>query len=225
MVNADIIAIDGPAASGKSTVAELLARRLGYLYLDTGVMYRAVTLAMLQKQIPVNDEAAVTNLAREIKIDVRPPSVEDQRMCDVLLDGVDVTWEIRKREVEQNVSQVSAYRGVRDAMTQQQREIGRRGKVIMVGRDIGTVVFPEAGLKIFLDASVEERAKRRAKELQERGKTIGYQEVLEDMKARDRIDSTREIAPLKPAKDAVVISSDGLTVDQVLQKILNLLNK
>lgn len=225
MVNADIIAIDGPAASGKSTVAELLAKRLGYLYLDTGVMYRAVTLAMLQKQIPVNDEAAVTNLAREIKIDVRPPSVEDQRMCDVLLDGVDVTWEIRKREVEQNVSQVSAYRGVRDAMTQQQREIGRRGKVIMVGRDIGTVVFPEAGLKIFLDASVEERAKRRAKELQERGKTIGYQEVLEDMKARDRIDSTREIAPLKPAKDAVVISSDGLTVDQVLQKILNLLNK
>lgn len=222
---ADIITIDGPAASGKSTVGELLAKRLGYLYFDTGVMYRAVTYAVLQNGISVSDEDAVATLAELIRIDVRPPSVDDQRMYDVYLDDKDVTWEIRKREVEANVSQISAYRGVRSAMTRQQREIGRRGRVVMVGRDIGTVVFPEAELKIYLDASVEERARRRTDELFLRGRTANYQDVLTEMRKRDQIDSTRAIAPLRPAEDAVVICSDGLSIQQVLERIEALARK
>jgi len=222
---ADIIAIDGPAASGKSTVGELLAKRLGYLYFDTGVMYRAVTLAVLQSEIPVGDEDAVSTLAGQIRIDVRPPSVADQRMYDVYLDEKDVTWEIRRRDVESNVSQVSAYRGVRSAMTRQQREIGGRGQVVMVGRDIGTVVFPEAELKIYLDASVEERARRRTDELIQRGRSADYQDVLDDMRKRDAIDSTRAIAPLKPADDAVMICSDGLNIQEVLQRVETLARK
>jgi len=216
----DKIAIDGPAASGKSTVAERLAQKLGYLYFDTGVMYRAVTLAALKKLATVEDEAAVTKLAKQICIDVKPPSVGDTRKYDVYLDGRDVTWEIREPEVDKNVSQVSAYSGVREEMTSQQRRIGERGRVVMVGRDIGTVVLPNAALKIYLDASVEERAKRRHKEIVERGKgDASYFEILASMRRRDEIDSTREIAPLVPAEDAYILNSDGLSIDEVLEKV------
>ncbi|MGD0707223.1 MAG: (d)CMP kinase, partial [Anaerolineaceae bacterium] len=149
----NIIAIDGPAASGKSTLAQKLADKLGYLYLDTGVMYRAVTLAALEKGCNLADEAAVTALAESVAIDVRPASVNDGRIYDVWLDNEDVTWKIRRADVEANVSPVSAYKGVRQAMTQQQRQIGKRGKMVMAGSDIGTVVFPDAELKIYLDAS------------------------------------------------------------------------
>ncbi len=215
-----IIAIDGPAASGKSTVALRLAAELGYLYFDTGVMYRAATLAALRRLHSVEDEAAVTALAREIDIDVQPPSVADGRMYDVLLDGEDVTWAIRTPEVEANVSQVSAYPGVRQALTEQQRAIGRRGAVVMVGRDIGTVVFPEADLKIYLDATVEERARRRYHEICARGDQACYEDILAAMKRRDTIDSTRAVAPLRPAQDAVIVNTDGMSIEDVVRRVM-----
>jgi len=214
-----IIAIDGPAASGKSTLAEKLSEYLGYLFFDTGVMYRALTLAALPTIDAVKDEKAVTELAQRIQIDVRPPSVKDGRKYDVLLEGIDVTWKIRQPVVDANVSTVSAYPGVREAMTTQQRRIGKRGRVVMVGRDIGTVVFPEAELKIYLDASVEERARRRYEEERCRGGKILYDEILASLQRRDQIDSTRPVAPLRPADDAVIINSDGIDIEEVLQKV------
>lgn len=214
------IAIDGPAASGKSTVAEIVAHQIGYLFFDTGVMYRAVTLASLLRLNGVNDEKAVSDLAEAIDIDVRPPSVQDERKYDVLVDGVDVTWDIRKPEVDANVSRVSAYAGVRKAMTAQQRKIGERGQVVMVGRDIGTVVLPDAELKVFLDASVEERARRRYEEVQHRNQPEPYEQILQAMKKRDEIDSTRDLAPLCPADDAHILNTEGMTIQQVVDAIL-----
>lgn len=222
MTRANIIAIDGPAASGKSTVAERLAKELGYLFFDTGIMYRAVTLAALEQLHAVDDEAQVTQLAESVQIDVDPASVSDGRLCDVLLDGRDVTWLIRSAQVDANVSQVSAYPGVRQAMTVQQRRIGKRGSVVMVGRDIGTVVLPEADLKVFLDASVEERARRRYVENQERGRQSDYEEILASMKRRDAIDSSRAVAPLKPADDAVILNTDGLSIEEVIDRLRQL---
>jgi cytidylate kinase len=218
-----IIAIDGPAASGKSTLAFHLASIIGYLYLDTGVMYRAVTLAALQQKINLDDETAVTLLAQKVVIDVRSASQEDGRPYDVVLDGVDVTWQIRQPEVEAHVSKVSAYPGVRQAMTVQQRNIAKRGKVVMVGRDIGTVVCPEAGLKIYLDASAEERARRRFQELIARGQSAEFDHILAAMRQRDAIDASRAVAPLKPAADAVIINSEGKDIIQVLAKVKSLL--
>ncbi|TLN23558.1 (d)CMP kinase [bacterium] len=217
-----IIAIDGPAASGKSTVGVLLARKLDYLYFDTGIMYRAVTWAALQQLTVVDDDARVTQLAEVVQIDVQPPSKADGRLSDVLLDGVDITWQIRRPDVEASVSQVSAYPGVRAAMTKQQRRIGQRGRVVMVGRDIGTVVLPEAELKIYLDACVEERARRRYEELSQRGEPADFEKILAAMKKRDKIDSTRAIAPLRAADDAVRICSDGISAEQVVEQILAL---
>jgi cytidylate kinase len=219
------IAIDGPAASGKTTLARRLASRLGYLYFDTGVMYRVVTWLALSRSVPAVDEAAVVRLAEAVLIDVRPPSKEDGRSYDVLVDSQDVTWEIRMPEVEANVSQVSAYPGVRAALVAQQRRIAHGGPVVMVGRDIGTVVLPEAGLKIYLDASVEERARRRCLEVQERGEPANYADILAAMRRRDQIDSTRAVAPLRPADDAVTITSDGLDEDQVLALALRLVHE
>jgi cytidylate kinase len=216
-----IIAIDGPAGSGKSTAGLRLARELDYLYFDTGVMYRAVTLAALEHGIAVSDEPAVTRLAEEQDIDVRPPSVLDNRPNDVLIDGRDITWAIRSREVEANVSVISAYPGVRKALTAAQRRVGQRGRVVMVGRDIGTVVLPEAHLKVYLDASLEERARRRNAELVERGEKDNYAGILAAMRKRDRIDSTREVAPLRPADDARILSSDGMDADEVLSMLIS----
>ena len=218
-----IIAIDGPAASGKSTLAERLASRIGYLYFDTGVMYRAVTLAGLRAGFPPSDEKRITELASEISIDVRPPSQTDGRQYDVVANGEDVTWEIRSEEVDANVSKISAYSGVRRAMTERQREIGKRGEVIMVGRDIGTVVLPEADLKLYLDATVEARARRRYEERQARGEEVDYDEVLESMRIRDRIDSSRDVAPLHPADDAVIIDTTVLSVDETTKRALELI--
>lgn len=223
MVNT--IAIDGPAACGKSTVGEKVADEIGFLFFDTGVMYRAVTLAAIESGIAVDDERACTTLAEEIQIDVQPPSMDDGRKNDILIDGVDKTWEIRSPDVDANVSVVSAYHGVRRAMTLKQREIGRRGEVVMAGRDIGTVVMPDARLKIYLDASVEERARRRHLERLERGEQEEYERVLEVMKYRDAIDSTRDIAPLRRADDAVVIDSSDKTVEQVVAEILQLVRE
>jgi cytidylate kinase len=216
------IAIDGPAASGKTTLARKLAARLDYFYFDTGVMYRAVTLFSLRRKVPVEDEQGVTAVAEELAIDVRPPSVDDGRLYDVIVDEEDVTWEIRSHQVDQNVSLVSSYAGVRHALTLKQREIGSRGNVVMVGRDIGTVVMPEADLKIYLEASEEERARRRFQEAVERGQSPGYEDILGSMKKRDHFDSTRSLAPLRPAEDAVRVETTGLTPDEVLEQVLSL---
>jgi cytidylate kinase len=220
-----IIAIDGPAASGKSTLAYHLAADLNYLFFDTGVMYRAVTWAAIKNGIPITDEPAITRLAQQVQIDVLPPSASDGRAYDVLVDGQDVTWEIRQPDVEGNVSPVSAYPGVRRAMSVQQRRIGMRGRVVMVGRDIGTVVLPEAEIKIYLDASVEERARRRYMEVLARGASASYEAILESMRRRDKIDSTRAVAPLCPAPDAITINTGGMSLEQVLQKVKELLNR
>ena len=218
------ITIDGPAASGKSTLGARLAQALGYLYFDTGVMYRAVTWVALQRQIDITDEASISRLAEQISIDIRPPTRLDGRAADVLADGQDVTWEIRRPEVDANVSPVSAYAGVRASLTVQQRRIGLRGKVVMVGRDIGTVVLPEADLKIYLDASAQERARRRYTELLGRGETADYYHILAVIQSRDQIDSTRQVAPLRAASDAIVLDSDALDADQVLQRVQSLVD-
>jgi len=217
------IAIDGPAGSGKSTIGKLLAEHLDYLFVDTGVMYRAVTLAALNQGIDVYDEAGVSRLAQEIEITLTTPSQADGRDCDVLLDGEDVTWDIRNPEVDAHVSTVSAYPEVRKILGEKQRQIGLQGKVVMMGRDIGTVILPEADLKIFLDASVEERAKRRYQERISRGEAAEYEPILLSVRNRDQIDSTREVAPLKPADDAFVINTEGYSIDEVYKKILNLM--
>ena len=212
------IAIDGPAASGKSTLAKQLADHLGYLYFDTGVMYRAITWVSINQGIDLNDGELVTAIAESVQIDVLPASIDDGRDSDVLADGEDITWDIRLPEVDANVSIVAAYPGVRAALTSQQRRIGERGRVVMVGRDIGTVVLPKADLKVYLDASVEERARRRYEESLARGEEILYKAVLKMMKTRDQIDSNRDIAPLSKAEDAVVIDSNQLSMEQVLKK-------
>jgi cytidylate kinase len=220
--NAKKIAIDGPAGSGKSTIAQRIAEMLGYLYLDTGAMYRAVTLAAIDQNVDIDDEAEVTSIAQEIEIDIQPPTVDDGRAYTVLLNCDDVTWKIRSQEVEAFVSQVSAYPGVREAMSARQREIGLRGNIVMAGRDIGTVVLPEADLKVYLDASVEERAKRRYRESVLRGEDVSYEEVLKAMEDRDHIDSTRDFAPLKAAEDAIVIDTTGMSIVEVVLKVFEL---
>ncbi|HLB49121.1 MAG TPA: (d)CMP kinase [Anaerolineales bacterium] len=216
------ITLDGPASSGKSTAGVLLAGCLNYLFFDTGVMYRAVTLAALLRQAPVTDEAAVTTLAESVKIDVLPPHFSDGRQCTVLLNNEDVTWAIRAPEVDANVSQVSAYPRVREILTAQMRAIARRGRVVMVGRDIGTVVLPDAELKIYLDASPEERARRRHAELVVRGIEKSYDEILAAIRERDKFDSSREHAPLKPAPDARIVDTTEMSIGQVVSHLLNL---
>jgi cytidylate kinase len=202
------IAIDGPAASGKSTVGALLAENLGYVYFDTGVMYRAVTWAALARSIAIEDE-----------IDVLRPTVDDGRQYTVLANGQDVTWAIRAPQVDHGVSPVSAYPGVRAALTRQQRRIGSRGGIVMVGRDIGTVVLPDADLKIYLDASLEQRIERRYQEVLGRGEAADREAVAESVRRRDQIDSGRALAPLRLAEDAVWIDTSSLTVEQVLERL------
>ncbi|HEY5571662.1 MAG TPA: (d)CMP kinase [Anaerolineales bacterium] len=218
-----IIAIDGPAASGKSTIGRRLAEWLGFLYFDTGVMYRAVTLAAQKRGIEIEDEQAVSGLAETIRIDITRPSVENGRSYDVLLNGEDVTKEIHLPGIDEYVSKISTYPGVRKALTDQQRRIGLQGEVVMVGRDIGTVVLPEADLKVYLEASVEERAMRRYQEYIKRGESASLEEIMDSMLNRDRIDSTREIAPLRRAQDAVTINTDHLTVEEVVSRLKELL--
>jgi cytidylate kinase len=218
----DTIAIDGPSAAGKSTIGELLARELHYLYFDTGVMYRAVTWVALQRGIDIADEEKVTALAREACINISQPTVDDGRQYTVFVNGQDVTWDLRRKEVDLNVSPVSAYPGVRAELTWQQRRIGQQGKVVMVGRDIGTVVLPDAALKVYLDASVEARARRRYLENIQRGQACQFDDILRDMRRRDRIDSERDTAPLRPASDAVIVDTTNLSVEQVMALVRRL---
>ena len=219
------LAIDGPSASGKSTVGKLLADDLGYLYFDTGVMYRAVAAAALAQGVPIDDEDAIAALAEQICIEIASPTVADGRDVTVLVDGQDLSWDVRKPEVERAVSPVSAYAGVRRSMVLQQRRIGLAGRVVMVGRDIGTVVLPDADLKIYLDASLQERARRRQLERQARGEKVTLDEVLQAMQRRDQYDSSRTHSPLMAASDAIVIDSTALTVDQVVARVHALVDR
>jgi cytidylate kinase len=220
-----IITLDGPAASGKTTIGRMLAGRLGYMFFDTGVMYRAVALAAYQNGVDPANEAEVSELAERISIDVRPPAADDGRTSTVLLDGDDVSWAIREPVVDASVSQVSAYARVRAAMVSQQRRIGLRGNVVMVGRDVGTVVLPEADLKIYLDASLEERARRRFLELDSRGGDLTLEEVQAGLAQRDEVDSSRDLSPLRPAKDAMIIDTTAMKPEEILAKIEPFLGK
>ncbi len=219
------IAIDGPAGAGKSTIGALVAERMGYLFLDTGAMYRAVALAALRRGVGPDDGTNLAKLAREVRVAIGPPTVRDGRAYTVLLDGADVTWEIRSTDVDGVVSQVARVPEVRDAMVEQQRALASRGRVVMVGRDIGTVVLPAAERKIFLTASAAERAKRREEELRSRGQVRPRQELLQEILRRDRLDSERKVAPLRAAEDAVIVQTDGLSVGQALERVLEIVTR
>ena len=219
------IAIDGPAASGKSTIGTLVANKIGYMCLDTGIMYRAVAFQALKEGIDIADKEAVERLAERIEINIRPASSKDGRQFDVIINGGDHTWDIRTPEVNAVVSEVSVYAGVRRAMTLQQRKIAEKGRIVMIGQDIGTVVLPDAELKIYLDASVEVRAQRRYIEDLSHGKDVCLQDVIESLRHRDEIDSGRALAPLKAAEDAVVIDSDKMTVYEVVEYVMGLLKQ
>lgn len=214
-----VIAIDGPAAAGKSTVARLLADRLGALLFDTGALYRAVALAALRAGVSPDDEETLCRIAGDAQISVRPPSFQDGRIYDVWLNGEDVTWPVRAPEVGAIVSRVAEHAAVRAALLPLQRRIASGGPVVMVGRDIGTVVVPDAGLKVYLDATPEERARRRFREGVARGSTESFEAVLRETLQRDAIDSGRETAPLRAALDAVQIDTDGIPVDQIVAEI------
>ncbi len=214
-----VIAIDGPGAAGKSTVALKLAEHLGALLFDTGALYRAVTLASLRVGIPGADAGALATLANAIRIEIRPASVADSRQIDVLLDGEDVTWAIRSPEIDARVSEVAAHPQVRDALLPVQREIADGTMAVLVGRDIGTVVIPGAGTKVYLDASTAERARRRLIELGERGIPCTYESVFRDLERRDAYDSKRDTSPLRAAPDALVIATDGRSIEEIVNEI------
>jgi cytidylate kinase len=217
------IAIDGPAASGKTTVGLMLAKRIGYLFLDTGCMYRAVTLAVLERGVSIDDEIGVTHLSKRLVMDIEPAGdTSDGRHYTVALNGQDVTWDLRKAEVDVNVSQVSTYAGVREDLVRRQRAIGERGRVVMVGRDIGTVVLPSAPLKLYVTASAEERARRRWRELEGRLRDATYEQIKAEIERRDQIDGNRAVSPMKPASDAIIIDTTNRTPDQVIWDILTL---
>ena len=219
------VAIDGPVASGKTSVGKELANILGFLFLDTGVMYRAVTWAVLENKIQPSDEIAVTKLVEKLDIQIRQPTIDDGRMNDILVDEIDVTWKIRQPAVNNSVSEVSQYASVREILTKKQREIAQNKNIIMVGRDIGTVVLPSANVKIFLDASVSERVQRRFKEEELRGSKISLGEILKNVRHRDQIDTMRTIAPLIPADNAIIIKTDGKTVEMVASEIIEIINE
>jgi CMP/dCMP kinase len=219
------IAIDGPVASGKSAVGKRLADKLGYLFFDTGTMYRAVTCLALRELELVQDAAAVAALAARVHIDVQPPTVNDGRDSTLLADGEDLTWAIRRPEVENNVSLVAAMPEVRRILTEQMRRVGLRGRVVMVGRDVGTVILPEADLKIFLAASTETRAQRRFQEVQARGEARRYEDILANLRERDQLDSSRAVAPLRPATDAIEVDTTHLDLPGVVEAIEKLMVK
>ncbi len=210
------VAIDGPAGAGKSTVAKLTAEKLGYLYIDTGAMYRAVTLQALMDKIDMNDEINLVKIAESLDLILK--SDKNGNTC-VFLNGVDVSNNIRTPLVSRCVSMVSQIQGVRQRMTQLQKKMGAGGGVVMEGRDIGTKVLPDAEVKFFLTASVEERARRRHAELNNSGFEVTYEVVLEDIVQRDNIDSHRAMAPLKPASNAEIIDCTSMTVEQVVDLI------
>ncbi|MBV9359089.1 MAG: (d)CMP kinase [Chloroflexi bacterium] len=212
-----VVALDGPAASGKTTVAARAADRLGFFAFDTGVLYRALTWLALDAGVDPRDEATLAELAQRWQVQVGPPSHKDGRQADVRVNGRDVSTAIRAPEVDARVSVVSAFRSVRAALRETQRAAVRPPGTILVGRDIGTVIAPDARLKIWLAASPEQRARRRADQT-----GAPYAEVLRQMRERDRIDESRAVAPMRPADDAVVIDTDALSADEVVERVVAL---
>jgi len=217
-----IIAIDGPVAVGKSSVGSLLAKRLGYAFFDTGMMYRAFTWKVIKLGIPPTDEHKLCELASSTKFNFIP-----LKGCNLspFIDNEDVSSNLFCPEVERLVPLVAKIPGVRQTLMQEQRKLAQRGKIVMAGRDIGTVVLPRAELKIFLTASTKERAKRRYKELLERGENSSLEDVLADLQKRDEMDAHRTISPLKPAEDAIIIDTENLSLEQVVNKIYTLVVK
>lgn len=216
---APIIAIDGPVGAGKSTVAMAVARALGFRYVDTGAMYRSVAWLARSQEVDLHDERAVAAVARAASIEFVPANDR----LRILVNSADVTETIRSPEVSEAASVVSAQPAVREAMVAQQRRLGERGGVVMEGRDIGTVVFPDAEVKVFLDATPQERARRRYRELTAKGVPVDFESLKQSEEERDRRDSTRAHSPLRRAQDAVVIDTTGLTVQEIVERIMQLI--
>ena len=215
-----IIAIDGPAASGKSTTARLVAEKLGYLYIDTGAMYRALTLEIINQRIDINDAELVVGVAEKVEVIL----ISGDKGPRTLLNGRDVSEEIRLPRIARVISKISAYQGVREIMKVKQRELARKGGVVMDGRDIGSVVFPDADVKIFMEASIDERTQRRAKELSDKKIDVDVERVKEEIVQRDTIDATRDVAPLKPAKDASIVDTSNLSINDQVNKVMDIIN-
>ena len=218
MARPGIITLDGTVASGKTSVGRLLARELQYGFLDTGIMYRAITWLSLERGINAQDGGALGRLARETVI-----RLKDQDAAAVLVNGRGLAAELRQPQVDRAVSLVSMVQEVRSALVEQQREIARPGRIVVVGRDIGTVVLPYADLKLFLSASISERARRRYMELTQQGHEVEYDQVLTDMEARDQLDEERAHSPLRPAADAVLLDTDCISVEGVVEKVQRLI--
>lgn len=214
-----VVAIDGPSGAGKSTIARAVAARLGFLYIDTGAMYRAVGLWAIRLGVDTSDALRLEQLARESRIELSP---QDSR---VLLNGEDVTEAIRTQQAADAASRVSAIPGVRRAMVDKQREMASRSNVVMEGRDIGTVVFPDAQVKIYLDATPEVRAERRVRELREKGSEAGFEEIAQQIRERDRRDSSRADSPLRQAPDATYFDSSGLPISEVEDRVLRMVRE
>ena len=213
--NGVVIAIDGPSGAGKSTLTRLLARRLGYVHIDTGALYRTLALAVSRSGVSADDEAAVATICRKVEIEFR----RDDGCCRVMADGEDVSEAIRTPEISMLTSRIAAQGAVREILLGLQHDLGRDGGVILEGRDIGTVVFPDAEVKFFLSASAEERGRRRFLELREKGCQATLEETIADVVKRDEQDADRELAPLRKAVDAVEIDSTGVSVEAVLNRM------
>jgi len=212
-----IIAIDGPAGAGKSTIARMIAQKLGFLYIDTGAMYRALTLKVLEGKISPEDSNRIIESAKSSRIDLRNNPDGSLR---VFLDNKDVTAQIREPFVTKSVSLIAKIRGVREVMSGLQRKLGKQGSAVLDGRDIGTVVFPDADKKFYLDANFKERVNRRLKELKELGQEVTFADIETDLSNRDTIDSKREFAPLKKAEDAVYIDTTDMKIEEVVDMVL-----
>lgn len=215
-----IIAIDGPAGSGKGTIASFIAEKLGFLNVDTGAMYRSVTLAVLRKNIDMNDKEKIIELAKTLQIDLK--NIDGS--IHAFLNGEDVSEEIRTPKVNASVSIVAAIKEVREIMVEHQRALAKDHDIVMEGRDIGTVVFPNANIKLYLEASAEERAQRRYKQNLEKGLEVPYEEVLESIKNRDKIDSTRADSPLRVPEDAVIVDTNGWLPEDARKNIYKLID-
>ncbi len=216
-----IVAVDGPAGSGKGSITQIVAERLNLVTIDTGAMYRSVTLAMLEQNVGIDDLDKIVEILKNIKIEFK----EEENTKKVFLNGKDVTLKIRSKEVNEFVSPVSTIKIVREHLANLQREMAKTIDVIMEGRDIGTNVFPNADVKIYLDATPEERARRRFKQNKENGIDIPFEEILKNVKERDYIDSHREIAPLKQAPEAIYIDSTGMTIDEEADEVIKIIEE
>lgn len=216
-----VIAVDGPAGSGKGTVTKRVAEELNLVNIDTGAMYRCVALECMKKNIDATEISKIEEILENI--DIRLKRIEEKQV--VLLNGEDVTSQIRTREVDNCVSKYAMIKQVRDKITPMQHSMGEKQNIIMEGRDIGTVVFPNAAVKIFLDCSVEERAKRRYKQNIERGIESNYEEILAEIERRNKLDSEREIAPLVKAEDAVLVDSTNMSIEEVVQEIIKIIKE